>query len=761
MKSIVVNVYLVCSEAYYVQQLKEVPADLNLSGSEPYESFDISFAEKDKMLLVKSRIKVSSLSNKRGFFIIDVLGGDIGVRAVIRKGCLRFIERQVDEGYRMKVLNENNEVQEDGKVWVAGQWYRPDETGEILVPFAGITNLEEPIVASTESNSSVALLSTFDRKQHRYELVVGFYIEREGRLAKKRAKLIMRPNLFINEFAISLEKNMQNCKLTMTTTDNVGAQCTRVVDVQLKDTEETVSEFLVPVALRTVECTLSGMVGGVSVSANQQFYCNSMDDGDYTANVFMYTAGAAGYVVSVQGKNGEPYEHVVLDFEFEHRMFKDTLKTTLKTDHNGMVYLGRLANVRSVLCRPRSKAVYKEQKYNVLSDKVNVPPVVCAELGAPIYIPWICRTQNPPRVRIYDEAFANGYHEKVTYRKGYIEVSDLPAGDYICYIRDSQSANVSLHVEEGKTLKLSGNDFVQGKNKSLELSEDVPLQICTVKGSRRRGYTLVLDGINENTRVHMFATTYLPRYTAFSLLAAPNTHPEVNGYVTQSCYYGTASSIASELNYVRTRKAPKQVPNMMTVPSVLSGRWAPGPGPVIPSAQKEVSGSKFSTNRVRLYKKSLMEVYGAELKALVDASNLEFLGETSRAFANLKPNNMGKIEITPDMYTEQHRLLYFVAVDEDNTVLRHVILGESFEPAYTNDCTLNPGLPVTEHYLESRRCMCLMPGDSLQLEDILTSEFEPFEGIDELFYLFRALKSQESAAAKAQISKYEWLVRWE
>jgi len=758
--SIIVNVYQVCAEAYYVQKLEDIPADLNLAGCEPFGSFDVSYDDRSEMALIKDKIRVSSLSNRRGLFFIDILGGDIGVRAVIRKGCLRFIERQVDEGYRMKVLNEENTVQEDGKVWVAGEWYTPDETGEILVPFAGVTNLEEPIVASTESNSSVALLSTFDRKEHKYELHVGFYVDRENMLAKKRAKLVMRPTLFINEFAISLEKNLQNCTLTITTTDNVGAKCTRVVDVQLKDTEECVSEFLVPVNLRTVECTLKGTVAGVSVENNQLFECNGMDDGVYTANVLMYTAGAAGYVVSVLGKNGEPYKDEILDLEFCHRMFQDSLKATLKTDHNGMVYLGRLVNVRTVICHPRSKAVYEEQRWNVLRDKVNVPPVICAQVGDAIYIPWISSPANPPRLRIYDTVFANGYHEKAKFRRGYIQVTDLPVGDYICYIRDSQAANVSLHVEEGKTLKLSGNEFVQGKNKSLELSEAVPLQICAVKGNRPGGYTLALDGINENTRVHMFATTHIPRYTAFSLLAAPNTHPEVNGYVTQSCQYGTASSIASELNYVRTRKAPKEVPNMMTIPSVVGGKWAPGPKPEVPPTLQEAAKAEFITNRVRLYKKSLMKVYGADLEAIVDSSNLEFLGVPSVTYANLKPNDMGKIEITPDMYTEQHRLLYFVAVDEDNTVLRHVILGESMEPQYTNDCTLNPGLPVTEHYLESRRCMCLMPDDSLQLEDILTSEFEPFEGIDELFYLYRALKGQESAAAKAQISKYEWLVRW-
>jgi len=760
MKSVVVNVYLVCSEAYYVQELKEVPAELNLSGCEPFESFDISYADKNEIALVKERIRVSSLSARKGLFIIDVLGGDIGVRAVIRKGCLRFIERQVDDGYRMKVLDEDNNVQEDGKVWVAGNWYRPDETGEILVPFAGVTNMQEPIVASTESNSSVALLSTFDRKEYKYELRVGFYIEREHLLSKKTAKLVMRPNLFINEFAISLVKNLTKCTLTTTTTDDVGSQSTRVVDVELKDTEETVAEFLVPVSLRTVECVLQGCVNGVTVTASQTFECNEMDYGDCIADMFMYTAGAAGYVVSVQGKNGEPYANEKLAIQLEHRMFQDKLKLELQTDYNGMVYIGKLANVRVVHCYSSNPVVFPYQKWNLLIDKVNVPPVICAQVGDTIFVPWLTRPQTPPRLRIYDEAYANAYHDKAVYKSGYVKITDLPAGDYICYIRDGEKANVALHVQEGKTLELSGNMFVQGKTKSLELSEAVPLQICKVQGTREGGYRLTLNGVNENTRVHMFATTHLPRYTAFSLLAAPNMHPEVNGYRSLLSEYGNAHSIASEVNYVNNRKTPSAVPNMLTPPSVLSGKWAPGPEPKVPEFVSKERDEKIVPNREKRYEKALMEVYGADLKALVDTSNLEFLRETSLTYANMKPNEEGFIEITPNMYTEQHRLLYFVGVDEDNTVLRHIVLKESLSSEGINDCTLTPGLPVDEHYMERRRCMCLMPDDRLQIEDILTSEFEPFEGIDEIFYLFRALKSQESAAAKAAIHKYEWIVRW-
>jgi len=760
MPSVVVNVYMVCAEAYYCQKLKEVPANLNLAGCEPFESFDVAYDDRNEMALIKERVKIPSLSGKRGLFIIDILGGDIGVRAVIRKGQLHFIERQVDEGYRMKVMNEEFEELKDGKVNVLGNWYYPDDTGEILVPFADETNLCEPIVVSTNSNSSVALLATFDRKHKNWELVCGFYVEREHMLSKKMAKVVMRPNLFVNEFAVGM-KHLKNTTLTVTTTDNVGAQCTRVVEVALKDTEETVSEFLVPVSMRMVECVLKGEIEGVKVSCRQAFEINEMDNGSCIADMFMYTAGAAGYVVSVQGKNGEAYANEELHLFIEHRMFQKTLDVKLKSDHNGNVYLGKLQDVRSVTCKPCNPVIYNVQKWNVLIDRVNVPPVICANDGDQIVIPWLSRPNSPPRIKIYDYAYSMCYDVAV-YKQGYIRVNSLPPGDYICYIRDKMSAQVSLHVQKGKQTKLSGNDFCMGQDKSLELSEAVPLNICTIKGSRAEGYQLRLDGCNEGTRVHCFAVTHLPRYTPFSLLAAPNTHPEVNGYKPLSSLYTAAHTIASDSAYVLNRKTPKAVPNMMKVPSVTAGPWAPGPGVVAPPPlEREPSVREIDHGRVRVYETGFIDVYGAELKKLSDTSNVQFLGETARSNPNLVPDKDGVITIPPTFYTEQHRLLYFVGVDDDNTVLRHVIMDESRDPVATNDCTLSPGLPVLEHYMERRRCMCLMPGDELRIEDILTSEFEPFEGIDELFYLFRALKSQESQAAKEELAQFEWLVCWE
>jgi len=761
MPSVVVNVYMVCAEAYYVQNLKEVPNSLNLAGCEPFESFDVAYDDRNEMALIKERVKIPSLSGKAGLFIIDILGGDIGVRAIIRKGMLHFIERQVDEGYRFKVMNEEFEELKDGKVNVLGNWYYPDDTGEILVPFADETNLSEPIVVSTNSNSSVALLATFDRKHKNWELVCGFYVEREHMLAKKMAKVVMRPNLFVNEFAVSM-KHLANTTLTVTTTDNVGAQTTRVVEVQLSDTEECVSEFLIPVSMRSVECVLKGEIEGCKVHSRQCFEINEMDNGSCIADMFMYTAGSAGYVISVQGKNGEAYANEELHLFIEHRMFQEPLEVKLKSDHNGNVYLGKLNDVRSVTCKPCNHVVFGVQKWNVLIDRVNVPPVMCANEGDLIMIPWLSRPQSPPRIKIYDEAFAKCYDDAPSYKQGYIRVKNLPPGDYKCYIRDKMAAEVSLHIQKGTQTQLSGNDFCMGADKSLELSEAVPLNICTISGNRKDGYKLRLDGCNEGTRLHCFAVSNIPRYTPFSLLAAPNTHPEVNGWAPKPSRYTAAHTIAADSAYVLNRKTPKAVPNMMTVPSVTSGPWAPGGGvKPPPPLEREPSVQELDTGRVRVYEKGFIDVYGTDLKKLHDTSNLEFLSETARSNPNLKPDKDGMVQIPPNFYTEQHRLLYFVAVDDDNTVLRHVIMDESEQATVTNDCTLSPGLPVAEHYMERRRCMCLMPGDELRIEDILTSEFEPFEGIDELFYLFRALKSQESQEAKEELAQFEWLVCWE
>lgn len=50
----------------------------------------------------------------------------------------------------------------------------------------------------------------------------------------------------------------------------------------------------------------------------------------------------------IRGKNGEPKRGVLIDFRFTHAYYYTDLSKCLKTDKEGIVYLGRLKDIKSV-----------------------------------------------------------------------------------------------------------------------------------------------------------------------------------------------------------------------------------------------------------------------------------------------------------------------------------------------------------------------------------------------------------------------------
>ena len=90
---------------------------------------------------------------------------------------------------------------------------------------------------------------------------------------------------------------------------------------------------------------------------------------------------------------------------------------------------------------------------------------------------------------------------------------------------------------------------------------------------------------------------------------------------------------------------------------------------------------------------------GAEFKREIDPSNLEWLPSPSRVSTNLKPDGSGWVDIPANTINASHNLVQIIAVDEDNTSLRNVIL-QAGEAVKTKDCRLSQILNKEKHFAE-------------------------------------------------------------
>ena len=92
--SIDVNVYRVNAKNYYKSMLSEIPDNINLSGSMPIVTFNIT-SDEPAIRKIKHKIDIPQLEGEQGVFAVDITGNGVYLRALIRKGELRYISDQV------------------------------------------------------------------------------------------------------------------------------------------------------------------------------------------------------------------------------------------------------------------------------------------------------------------------------------------------------------------------------------------------------------------------------------------------------------------------------------------------------------------------------------------------------------------------------------------------------------------------------------------------------------------------------------------
>lgn len=768
---LLVRIYQIDCKEYFLRYKKRISLDIPLEGLAP--NFVIPKRFKDPPLLERARtIELTDLKGKRGVFLIEFFGNGMNTRGLIRKGELRYVSKQEfkDEnddgglGYQFLLFDETNRPVKNGEIFMDGVRYTSTEGGDgsIFVPFAATDNSACPIILEDLDNPGSATIHFFDYKTENYRLECGMFIDRESLLEKHEAQIVIRPTLLLNEVPVSVG-NLKNVQLAIETTDSTGFKTRRVLPLTLTDEAETVVKMVVPTELRTVDMKVTCDVYSASqerllhLLKEETLTINDIDQTNALADMHLIPRGSNGYVLAVLGKNGEPYKDVVVDIELSHRFFTEKLKYTCITNDEGCIHLGRLMDVKVMEATARSDLVYQspdedtKHSWILLHDQVNVPTIVNVARGDVVRIPFMTGGENGPKIDVYDIDFVKKF-TNVQYKNGYIEIRNLPSGIFQAFIRDSQDAEVLIHVSKGNKF----GDHIVANGRICELSEERPLQITDVKGNREQGYQIQLQGQNELTRVHILSSHLVPRFSSYSFLASPEIPPSVIDTQAYPGLYGVMDSVSDEFKYIGTRKtATKYSGNLLERPSLLNKRWttsAPIQQRRPPMAEMEEEVEAFTTTKARIDK---VATYHDQMsKIQFDSSNLEFLKEASKVHFNLPVDANGTVQIPNGMVSPFQNLLQIIAVDDDNTCLRNVIL-EDMDAQQYKDVTLSNPLDPAVHWTERREIIeRTNPGDQLVIENFATSEIETYDDISDVFELYSTLSQNK------EFTQFKFLTVW-
>ena len=187
--TLIVKVFEINTQNFYRENLNEIGPDINLDGLVANE--EKTYTYKEPPLRRVRRHFEFPLLNHRGVYVIDFIGNGKASRALIRKGKLQFLVRTSVAGQIFTIFDEQNKPQPEAVLWLAGTLYSPDKDGTIAVPFSNAPG-RQPLVMSLGGFSS---LGHVEQEAENYHLDAAMYVDREELIGRRKAQLIVRPQL--------------------------------------------------------------------------------------------------------------------------------------------------------------------------------------------------------------------------------------------------------------------------------------------------------------------------------------------------------------------------------------------------------------------------------------------------------------------------------------------------------------------------------------------------------------------------------------
>lgn len=748
-KELLVKVYEVNALNFYLDRKEEINTDLNLDGLVANEEKVYHYDDAP----IRRRTETftfNSLNNKRGVWVIELIGNGISSRALVRKGKLQHLSNTTVGGELLTVLNDENSRVNLPAAWFGGKRYEADEKGLILLPFSDAGTA--PVVLT---DGDFASLVQIDLPRENYQFDAGVILEQETLLPGTEAIVVIRPTLSLNNEPVRIA-NLKETRLTVSTRDLDGIDSiSEAKDFPLFDDRESTHTFRVPSRLRTVMIELTGKLPSVfrpgedtEVRFSRSFEVNGVDAQDVVADSYLSRLGE-GYVVQVMGKTGEPVTERPVQFSFQHRDFTNPIKLTLKSNGQGRVDLGPLTGISTITCHPDQ---FPNRQWELSQDRVSRHGTIHARVGETIEIP-LGATDSPfgrSDLAVFETragAVVEDVFPHAKFGNGLVKLTGLKAGDYEVVVKS-----------EGRVLNLKVTDsaaehfgYALSHDRHLQLRNVKPLQIASVE---RQGDKLAVSIVNADkfTRVHLVATRFLPQFDPFDGL--DHGHPSSPFEILRgnnASRFVSGRDIGEEYRYILERRGAKKFPgNMLTRPGLILNPWELNETETI--VDEAEAGEAHRKSREM---EAAGRAPGAPLPAVVapaemvpgdQSVSLGFLARQAVVLPNLEVGEDGSLSIDiDDLGDRQH--IHLIAVNTFNTASHQFALTEPDGGVTIRDLRLSSTLDLAKNFTQRRNVTLLKAGQTLNVSDFRASEVQTYDTIGGIYSTLLGITPDENFAA--------------
>jgi hypothetical protein len=758
-RQLIVKVYEINALNYYLQEGLEVNTDLELDGLVANSEKSYTYDEPPLRRILR-KFDFPELANKRGVWVVELIGNGRSSRALIRKGGLQYLARTTPAGTAFNILNIDNKPVDAPSVWIAGRQFKPGKQGNIIVPYSTKPGHQPVILA----DGDFAALEFHAMPAEDYKLSAGFHVEAETLLPGHMTSIAVRPALTLNGAPTTLGL-LGDTVLTITSTDHEGITSTlEMPSFQLAEDRESTCNFRVPERLNRLQVTLRGSVENIStgegqqVSASASFEVNGIDQ---TEHVWLPHLAKIGdnYVLELLGKNGEPFTDLPIRLSFKHRDYKASHQVTLKSAPNGQVQLGPLPGIVRIAT---DSVPGGQRNWQLGGDFVHLPGSLHGITGSDMSIPYAgAALRVSPAdfalLEVRNGTFASDHLQALSLGGGFVRIKGLRAGDYQLVLKE-QGKTLALRITAGEV----AHGYALGGSRHLEIKRGSNLQIIEIDPGEKKT-RIQLAGAGPFTRVHLVAGRYLPAFSLRDYIGAfPYAEPYLVARSTSTSRYLSGRDIGDEYRYIIERRGAQKFPgNMLSRPGLILNPWAirdtdtgtdnAKDGQEWQSSAEDKKGRRAPNAKAQSASSRGRGILGGAAARGTISASLDFLAEGASVLYNLVPDKNGVVSIdTGDLGDRQ--FLHILAVDPQNTVYRQLALPE--RGTRVRDLRLATGLDPKGHFSEQKQTSVLQKGESLEIKDVRTAKVETYEELSKVYTCLTALNGDPTLA------EFRFLVDW-
>jgi len=753
-ETLVVKVFEVNAFAYHQAHGREVDASIDLDGLVASEEQTHTYQE-PPLRRVKRTFEFPGLS-RPGVFVVELIGNGRASRAMLRKGTLRAVERLSAAGHVFSVLDEEHRPLPDASLWLGGREYRPrpaEKPGELPVIVVPYSSAPGRVVALLR-HGALCAAHAFEHRGEAYELSAGLYAERERLLKGREAEVVVRPRLTLHGLPIS-EALLEEPRLSIESEDANGKHATLDVPaLELAPGRDLVHRFRTPERLRRIRFRFQAKVpslthaGKVELSDERSYELNGIDGTQRLYDAHLART-AAGHVLYVLGKTGEPRPGLLVNVAVKHRDFRREIHLTLQADARGRVELGGLEEIAWLQVSLPDGA---SQRFGLPGERLRLPAHVHVLRGEAVSLPYLGR-----RARVDAEGFAllerrgdtylRDRLESLSLEQGQLVARGLEAGAYRLWLKE-HDAVVEIQVVAGQ----AAAGWAISPTRMLELRRRPPLAAAEVRADDQAVAVRWVHA-GPGTRVLAVATRFQPAHDLLGALAArPGPGPRSLPLERPPARYQSGRDIGDEYRYVLERRYARKYPgSMLERPWLLLNPW---PVRKTTTGLAEAGGGEGYASESRPPPRPAAaprpSVQPGQAAAAASAC-LDFLADPAAVFWELAPDAQGWVRV-PREALRAHNSLRLLATDGEQALELAVPLPEA--QAAPQDLRLQDGLDPQGHFGERKQVSLLQAGEALTVADVTTAELERFDSLARVFGLFQALSRDP------HLDRFAFLLDW-